>query len=157
MPPWADQWAAYGLSVMGDWGLEEHHITYAESLAERFGLLVRSESQRRETLYSSLTRGPEARAAGMGTWVEGLTSLWLLAGEDERLAHIRGDIAERAMCGAGMLQDRQVGEDEAGDYARPDIAAGAWFDEGLTRMDDQQHAISGLMRTRTILQEQGAE
>lgn len=156
-PPWADQWASYGLSVMANWGLEEHHIEYAESLAERFGLLIRSESQRRDSLYSSLTRGPEARAAGMGTWVEGLTSLWILAGEDDRLSHIRDDIAERAVCGAGMLQDRQVEDSEAEEYARPDIARGAWFDEGVTRMDDQQHAISGLILTQAIIEERSAE
>ncbi len=42
---------------------------------------------------------------------------------------------------------RQVTEEEAAAYPQPDIARGAWFRAGETRMDDQQHAFSGLLYT----------
>jgi hypothetical protein len=152
-PPWADQWAAYGLAEMAGWPVEEHHITYAESLAERFGFLVRVESQRGDTWLLKEIHGPRTRAAGHGTWVEGLTSLYRLAAADERFAHLRGDIGDRAICGAGMLVDRQVGAADAARYEDPGLAEGAWFTQDITRMDDQQHALSGLILTVGILEE----
>lgn len=150
-PPWADQWAAYGLSEMADWPLSDEQLAYARRLAERFGLLIRAESQRTESWWSELWHGRQARAAGMGTWVEGLTSLWLLAETDPRMADMRDKIAERAACGAGMLYERQVTAEEAHGGARPELLEGAWFTEGVTRMDDQQHALSGLIRSVDII------
>lgn len=156
-PPWADQWAAYGLGEMAEWGLAEHHIAYAESLAERFGFLVRADAQRRDGDFSRWLRGRHARAAGAGTWVEGLTSLWVLAGTDPRLAHLREDIGERAICAAGKLVARQVDAEEARGFRSPAIAEGAWFTDDVTRMDDQQHALSGILRTLPILEERDRE
>jgi hypothetical protein len=157
-PPWADQWAAYGFAEMATWPdakenppLTDSEVTYVRSLAERFGFLVRFESQRTGSWWSDLIRGREARAAGMGTWVEGLDSLWLVAGADPRLADLREKIGERAVCSAGMLDDRQTTANEAASYRSPGIANGAWFRNGNTRMDDQQHALSGLLRSRAIL------
>lgn len=150
-PPWADQWAAYGLAEMADWPLDDSNITYARSLADRFGFLVRVESQRRDTQFSKLIHGRQARAAGMGTWVEGLDSLWRLASADPRMADMRDKIGERAACGAGMLAERQVTTAEAAIRERPAVSEGAWFTEGVTRMDDQQHAASALLRSRAIL------
>ncbi len=151
-PPWADQWAAYGLAQMADWPLDDSNIRYARSLAERFGFLVRVESQRRDTAFSKLVQGRQARAAGMGTWVEGLDSLWRLASADPRMADMRDKIGERAACGAGMLAARQVTASDAATHPRPDLSEGAWFTGGVTRMDDQQHAASGLLRSRIVLE-----
>ena len=156
-PPWADQWAAYGLGEMAEWGvLSDGNIAYARSLAERFGFLVRTESQRAGGWWPELIRGRQARAAGAGTWVEGLNSLYVLASIDRRMADLREAIAERALCGAGMLAERQVTADELGGYDRPGIAEGAWFTKGATRMDDQQHALSALLLTGAILREERA-
>lgn len=156
-PPWADQWAAYGLAEMADWGvLSDGNIAYARALAERFGFLVRVESRRTPGWWSKLLRGPEGRAAGAGTWVEGLAALYRLASADARMAGQRDAIAARAVCMAGILAERQVTADELGGYDRPDIAEGAWFTGGKTRMDDQQHALSGLLMTAGILREGGA-
>ena len=162
-PPWADQWSAYGFAEMAAWPdavpagktpLTDTNVAYARTLAERFGFLMRVESQRRDNWFSRLTHGPEARSAGMATWVEGLDSLWRLAGKDSRLADLRPKIAERALCGAGMLVDRQVvGGDRV--KAHPVEALGAWFTDGKTRMDDQQHALSGLLAAAVILRERG--
>lgn len=150
-PPWADQWAAYGLGEMAGWGLKDHHITYARSLAERFGLLVRAESQRDDSRVSKLLLGRQARAAGMGTWVEGLTSLHHLATVDPRMASMAPKIAERIACSAGMLAERQYGADDEETSTNPARITGAWFTEDLTRMDDQQHALSGLLASAPIL------
>ncbi len=155
-PPWADQWAAYGLAEMADWPLAEHHAAYARSLAERFGFLVRVESQRTGGELNARLHGVRSRAAGLGTWVEGLTSLWRLARADERLADLEPKIAERAICGAALLADRQTTDAGAGGAARAELVRGAWFRDGVTRMDDQQHALSGLALTRAILASRGA-
>jgi hypothetical protein len=149
-PPWADQWAAYGLSEMREWPISDAQAGYARSLAERFGFLIRVESQRSDQFLLEQVHGPKTRAAGHGTWVEGLTSLYLLAEADDRLADLRPDLRERIDCGAGMLVDRQVTPAEARQYDDPSIADGAWFSKGITRMDDQQHALSGLIRAAVI-------
>ncbi|MBI5948119.1 MAG: hypothetical protein HY875_08270 [Chloroflexi bacterium] len=162
-PPWADQWAAYGLAEMADWplppgappNLNDDNIRYARDLAARFGFLVRAESQRRDTWWSKAIHGRQARAAGMGTWVEGLTSLWRFARIDPRMAADAPKLAERAVCAAGLLAERQVTAATAQRYARPSLVEGAWFTDGVTRMDDQQHAISGLLRTEAIVQSWG--
>ncbi len=149
-PPWADQWAAYGLAEMASWPLEDHHIAYARSLAERFGLLVRVESQRRDNWLSKLIHGRQARASGMGTWVEGLASLHRIALSDPRMSDLEPKIAERVACGAGMLAARQYSPAEAARYDEPGSVEGAWFTEGVTRMDDQQHALSALLYSAPI-------
>ncbi|MDE2935081.1 MAG: hypothetical protein OXS47_14590 [Chloroflexota bacterium] len=150
-PPWPDQWAAYSLSEMADWPLKEHHIEYARALAQRFGFLIRVESQRTGGVINEPFHGRQTRAAGLGTWVEGLTSMWRLASTDERLASLEPKLAERAICGAGILASRQVSSDASGAWPSPALAAGAWFRDGITRMDDQQHALSGLALTQAIL------
>lgn len=160
-PPWADQWAAHGLAEMAAWPgsgphLNEANVTYARSLAQRFGFLVRVESQRRDSGISDLIHGRQARAAGMGTWGEGLDSLWRLAGLDSRLADVKAKIGERAVCTAGMLAQRQVRPDDPN--TGPDVPrTGGWFTEGVTRMDDQQHALSALLRSRDILDSRSKE
>ena len=150
-PPWADQWAAYGFGEMASWGLTESDVRYLEALAARFGLLVRTESARRDTVLSRLFRGRQARAAGMGTWGEGLAGLRQAADADPRLAHLRPAIDERLACVAGMLRDRQVSGTRAAAAPAPVRATGAWFTEGVTRMDDQQHALSALLLASLIL------
>ncbi len=150
-PPWADQWAAYGLAEMADDGLSDAQIAYARGLAGRFGLLVRTEAQRQAGSLGTFVRGGQARAAGAGTWVEGLAALWRLASSDARMADLRPKIEERLACAAGILAGRQVDEAEAAAYPQPGLALGAWFRDGETRMDDQQHAFSGLLYTLDAL------
>jgi hypothetical protein len=150
-PPWADQWAAYGLGEMATWELQDYHVEYARGLAERFGFLIRVESQRRDNWFSKALHGRQARAAGMGTWVEGLTSLHQLASVDPRMADMEAKLAERIECGAGMLAERQVSAEEANRSADAARTLGAWFTDDITRMDDQQHALSGLLRAAPIL------
>lgn len=152
-PPWADQWAAYGLGEMASWPPSDANIAYARTLADRFGFLVRVESGRKDNWWSDVLRGPRARGAGMGTWIEGLDSLWRLASVDPRMADMKDAIGDRAICGAGMLADRQVTKAQAASSPRPDLREGGWFTNNVTRMDDQQHSLSAVLRARDIIDE----
>ncbi len=149
--PWPDQWAAYTLAEMGPWGLEDHHVAYARELAGQFGIQVRWDAQTQGP--AGLTHGPITSAAGFGTLIEGLNSLYRLAGDDARMVDLRDELAERLACGAGRLAERQVTAD---DVRSPESAvreAGAWFSDDATRVDDQQHAASGLIRSAAVLAE----
>jgi hypothetical protein len=141
--PWPDQWAAYLLAELGRPHLGARHIVYARALAERFGMLVRVESQKDG--WPAAFVDPRARGAGLGVWVEALGSLGRLAAVDDRLADLRPALADRLACGAALLVERQVDDAAAQAFAAPDLVRGAWFREGVTRMDDQQHALSGLL------------
>lgn len=154
-PPLNDHWAAYGLAEMAEWGLRDEEVEYARRLAARFGLLIRLESQREHGLLGGpgrLIRGREARAAALGTWVEGMAALGRLAASDPRMSDLRPLIEERLAVGAAILADRQIDDEEAARYARPDLVRGAWVARGETRMDDQQHALSGLLFAAELLE-----
>jgi hypothetical protein len=144
--PWPDQWAAYSLGEMADWGLEDHHVDYARRLLERYGLLVRFDAQR-GSLYGSITHGPAPRGGGTGTWLEGMGALRPLVVTDARLQDLAEPLAETLACGAARLAERRV---VPGDGVS-DREAGAWFYDDLTRMDDQQHAASGLLLAEPVL------
>jgi hypothetical protein len=147
--PWADQWAAYTLAEMAPHGLAEHHVTYARALAERFGMLVRTESQKDSWPVAFVD--PRARGGGIGVWLEGLGSLSAVAARDPRLDDLREPLADRLACGAGILADRQEDAADAADWPAPERVEGAWFRDDVTRMDDQQHALSGLLLAAGLL------
>ncbi len=142
-PPWPDQWAAYALAEMAEWNLDEHHLIYAQRLAGRFGQMIRWDAQREGV--AELSHLPMPRGGGYGTILEGLGALEWLWLNDPRLADAEsgnarsGDdgalIRERLECGAARLVDAQD-------------ADGAWYYDDQTRVDDQQHAISGLLMAR---------
>ncbi|MCB0997393.1 MAG: hypothetical protein KDB21_20010 [Acidimicrobiales bacterium] len=151
--PWPDQWAAYSLQEMGDWGLSDDHIDYAERIAAQFGTMVRWEAQQTSTVATlwlgALLHGPEPSAAGQGTWLEGLGMLWELSLRDERLGHLQDDLEERLLCSAARLAGHQVTEARPGEDPTPVV--GAWFTDGETRVDHQQHALSGLLFAERVL------
>ena len=147
--PWPDQWAAYLLAEMAPWGLDERQIGYARALAERFGALLRVESQKSGWFVPFVD--PRARGAGLGVWAEGLGSLTRLAAADSRLADLRPALEERLACGAGMIAERQVDAAGAAGFPEPALVQGAWFRDDLTRMDDQQHALSGLLAAAGLI------
>jgi hypothetical protein len=142
-PPWPDQWAAYLLGELAPRGLDDDQAEYARALGERFGMLIRSESQKDSRPH--VVVDPRARAAGLGVWVEGLGSIGRVAEVDPRLADLRPVLAERLECGAGILADRQVQDG-------PSQERGAWFRDDITRMDDQQHALSALLASAGLLE-----
>lgn len=134
-PPLNDHWGSYGFAEMGAWdrpNVTDEEARYAGELYGRFSLLIRNESARDQSWIAGLTHGPARRSAALGTWVEGQTALARLARSDDRVAPLGDRILTSARCGAGVLVERQADD-------------GAWYARGETRMDDQQHAISGLL------------
>ena len=95
------------------------------------------------------------RGGGYGVISEALTGWWLTARAEPRLAGLREPIAERATCIAGLAMEAQSDSEDAADSARPERVKGAWFLDGETRMDDQQHALAGLLRTIPIVEARG--
>jgi small neutral amino acid transporter SnatA (MarC family) len=55
---------------------------------------------------------------------------------------------------AGLAIRTQSDAEDAARYPRPARVEGAWFRDGETRMDDQQHALAGLLRTIPIARAQ---
>jgi hypothetical protein len=78
-------------------------------------------------------------------WLEGLGSLAFAASVDPRLADLEEPLSDRLVCGAGILAERQETAGDAADWPNPELVEGAWFRDDVTRMDDQQHALSGLL------------
>jgi small neutral amino acid transporter SnatA (MarC family) len=158
-PPIPDHWAAYGLAETvafpeRDGSLTAAEAAYARRQAGLFGSQVRWISQRAGP-WGAAVRGPFVpRGGGYGVIGEALTGLWLAAGADARLEPIRPDVAERARCVAGLAVDAQSDAAEAAGFAEPDRVRGAWFRDGTTRMDDQQHALAALLRTIPIVEAQ---
>jgi hypothetical protein len=150
-PPLADQWTGYALGEMAGWGLSDQQIDYARSLAARFGFRSRIEAERQGSWYGHAVRGRHARGAGSGTWIEGMAGLWRASQQDPRLADLAAPLKERAVCVSGIMAANQVSPKKAASYGNPTVAAGAWFSQGVTRMDDQQHTLSGLMFTLDAL------
>jgi hypothetical protein len=134
-----DHWAAYGLAELArTTGLSGVEASYARRLAGYFGTMTRAESQVEGGGALRWVYGGTMSGAGLGTVGEATAALRRLAGRDERLADLRDDLDERARCVGGLLAARQV---RAG---RPE-GRGAWFQDGYTQMDDQQHAVSALL------------
>jgi small neutral amino acid transporter SnatA (MarC family) len=155
-PPIADHWAAYGLAdtvafpERGRPPLTQDELAYARRQAELFGGEVRWISQRLGP-WGGLVRGPHLpRGGGYGVIGEGLAGLWQAALRDPRLADLRPPIAERATCNAGLATRAQSGREDGA--ARPARVDGAWFRDGETRMDDQQHALAALVRAIPIVE-----
>jgi small neutral amino acid transporter SnatA (MarC family) len=159
-PPIPDHWAAYGLSETVEFPergrppLTDHELAYARRQAELFGLQARWLGQLHGP-WGGLVRGSAPRGGWYGVIDEALTGLWLTAREEPRLADLRGPIAERAVCVAGLALSAQSDAQVAANAARPERVEGAWFVDGETRMDDQQHALAGLLRTIPIIEAGG--
>jgi small neutral amino acid transporter SnatA (MarC family) len=155
-PPVPDHWAAYGMAETvkfpdrGRPPLTQDEVDYARRQAELFGVQARWVSQRFGP-WGELVRGTYTpRGGGYGVISEALTGWWLAAGAEPRLADLRPAIAERATCTAALAVRAQSDREDAAKAARPGRVEGAWFIDGETRMDDQQHALAGLLRTIPI-------
>ena len=157
-PPIPDHWAAYGQAETVEFPergrppLTEDEVGYARRQAELFGFQARWLGQLFGP-WGGLVRGSyEPRGGWYGVVGEALTGWWLTAREEPRLADLREPIAERATCVAGLAVSEQSDGEDAADAARPERVEGAWFVDGETRMDDQQHALAGLLRTIPIVE-----
>ena len=160
-PGIADHWAAYGLadtvqSRAGTRPLTEDELSYARRQAELFGGQTRWVSERFGPWGGLVRPGGVPRGGGYGVIGEGLTGLWHVANEDPRLADLQAPIAARASCIAGLAVRAQSDREDAASADRPGRVEGAWFRDGETRMDDQQHALAGLLRTIPIVEASGS-
>jgi small neutral amino acid transporter SnatA (MarC family) len=145
-PPIPDHWAAYGVSeTVQSRPLTEDEVRYARRQAELFGIQARLLAQGQGPLGGLVRAGYAPRGGWYGVIGEALTGWWLAAQRDPRLADLRAPLAERATCIAGMAMRVQS---DAG----PERVEGAWFFDGETRMDDQQHALAALLRTIPIVE-----
>jgi small neutral amino acid transporter SnatA (MarC family) len=157
-PPIPDHWAAYGVSETVEFPergrppLTGPELDYARRQAELFGVQARWLSQRSGP-WGGVVRGSyEPRGGWYGVIGEALTGWWLTAQEEPRLADLRDPLADRATCIAGLAVSAQSDAEDAANAARPERVAGAWFRDGETRMDDQQHALAALLRTIPIVE-----
>jgi hypothetical protein len=141
-----DHWAAYGFAELGASSPEE--LEYLRLLAGDFGVMTRFESTRQGSGPGAWLRGPDALGAGVGALGEGLGSLWRLSEHEPGLADLRDDLDERLTCVAGLLVARQADADDAARSPRPELVEGAWFKDGATLLDDQQHTLSALLMAR---------
>lgn len=157
-PPIPDHWAAYGAAETvefperGSPPLTEDELRYARRQAELFGFQARWLAHYHGPWGGVVRGGYEPRGGWYGVVGEALTGWWMTALAEPRLADLRGPIADRATCVAGLAIHEQSDAEEAADAARPERVEGAWFTDGETRMDDQQHALAGLLRTIPIVQ-----
>jgi small neutral amino acid transporter SnatA (MarC family) len=155
-PPVPDHWAAYGmaetaeLSRRGGSPLSDDELAYARRQAELFGVQARWLAQRYGPWGELVRPGYEPRGGWYGVIDEALTNWWLAARIEPGLADLRGAIDERATCIAGLAMRAQSDAADAASATRPGRVKGAWFRDGETRMDDQQHALAGLLRTIPI-------
>lgn len=83
------------------------------------------------------------RGGGYGVNGEALTRLWHAAQAEPRLSSLQTQLGERAQCVAGLAVDAQSRTGSS-------KVRGAWFRDGETRMDDQQHAMSAILGTIPI-------
>lgn len=138
VPPTSDHWASYAYGDLGD-RMTPLQVAHAERLVGLIGIQVRGESTRWAGGLQQTIRGGPAVGSGLGTLGEAGAGL---------LRALDGDAAaglpERMRCVAGMLVARQVVSDDP-------AVAGAWFTDGVTRMDDQQHALSALLLNRSVI------
>jgi hypothetical protein len=150
-PPHTDQWSAYGFAEMRDWApLDVEHRAYIRKLSDKYHDRLERELEHEARRVGDGSRPPDetvtqARGAAFGTTVEALASLWRLASVDPGLGDLAAPLRADLICGARILTARQNGTAAADEWARPDVVRGAWFDEDVTRVDDQQHAMSGVL------------
>ena len=157
-PALPDHWAAYGAAETvefperGDPPLTEAEADYGRRQAELFGSATRWVSQQFGPWGEVVRGGDTPRGGGYGVISEALTGWWLVAQGEPRLADLSEPIAERATCIAGLAMEEQSDAEDAAGAASPERVEGAWFLDGETRMDDQQHALAGLLRTIPIVE-----
>jgi len=142
-----DHWASYGFDSLGgsSTAIEER---YVQLLAADFAVMTRVESTRTNEGLRRWLRWGQALGAGLGALGEGVAGMYRLSATEEVLRDDRVALAEHLRCRGGMLVQRQTTPDESLADPRPALSAGAWFRDGVTQVDDQQHTLSALLTIR---------
>jgi small neutral amino acid transporter SnatA (MarC family) len=152
-PEVADHWAGYGLAETAAYReLTDDEVDYARRQAGLFGAQARW-IEARFGPWGGVARGsPIPRGGGYGVINEGFTGLWHAARADARLADLQDPIASRTGCIAGLAIEAQADAAEAASAPKPSRVEGAWFRDGETRMDDQQHTLAAMLRAVPVLE-----
>jgi len=152
-PPISDHWGAYAFETMSRWPqpptLDSEAIGWIDRQLWMLGLQTRYESQRVGGI-TRLTRGDVALPAGVGTLGEAYGAWLRLDSRINFLGERREIVEQRAMCVTSLLVERQT-RASAGEPADP-MSAGAWFRQGVSQVDDQQHPLATLLSTLDWIQ-----
>ena len=158
-PPLADHWSGYGLASAAESPsrpagepLTDAELEFVKRQGGLIGQRVRSIAQRFGPWGVAVRGTFTPRGGGYGVFGEGLAGLWRAAQLDDRLESERDVLGERALCIAGLSIEAQSDAEDAAQYPDPGKVEGAWFIDDLTRMDDQQHALSALLFAVPILE-----
>ena len=113
-PPIPDHWAAYGMAETvkfperGQPPLTGDELAYARRQAELFGIQARYLAQIYGPWGRVVRPGYIPRGGWYGVIDEAFTGWWLVSRADPRMADMRGAVAERATCIAGLAIDDQA-------------------------------------------------
>ena len=143
-----DHWLSYALAERGR-PLSPTEVNYTERLAGDFAVMRRVEATRSEDGLQGFMRYGHALGAGVGAMGEGIGGLWRVGRTGIALGDDVEALSGHMQCVAAILVDRQVRSDMV-EFDRV-AELGAWFKNGVTQMDDQQHSISALIAAREIL------
>ncbi len=157
VPDISEHWGAYGFALIRSWPdpspntFSDREVAWIRRQMGIGSIQVRYDSQRTDEGLFLLLRGHRAPASGMGTVAEALGGWYRTAAAEPRLTGDVDRLAERLACGAGLLVDRQVTAAESLAFPNPGMVRGAVITSGEGRMDDQQHALSGVLAARDAL------
>ena len=162
MPDVSDHWAAYGLSVVAAWPDADPAHPLPDALVplmeRQSGVLGPADplgepALRRLAQHRSCGAATPSRPAwaasvraspGCGAWPRPIPASTTLADA----------LGDRATCAAGMVAARQITAAAGGRLPRARVGSqGAWFHGGLTRMDDEQHTLSAMVRSLAIAEQ----
>jgi hypothetical protein len=151
VPDLGDHWMAYALSEIVRWPdpvaarLTPEELTWGRKQMGIVGVMTRFESQRTESWTDRVRRGGISITSAVGTHGEALSGWVAVAEAEPSLRPQLANVATSAQCNAGLLSVRQVTEARALEAPDPSKVEGGWLWHGVTRMDDQQHALSALV------------
>lgn len=150
VPDLGDHWMSYAMSEIVRWPdpigaqLTDEELAWGRKQMGIVGVMTRFESQRTDGWLDHLRRGDVSIGSAVGTHGEALNGWVLVAGREPSLRPQLANVVATTQCNAGLLAERQVTPGEAAGVADPVKVQGAWLWQGVTQMDDQQHALSAL-------------
>ena len=156
VPDMADHWAAYAFAESTLWSepanFDEVAVSWARKQMGISSVMIRYEAQRTNGAPDVWLRGSTAVGSAVGTHGEAMNG-WIrffaaLDADDPIVDSGRARLA----CNVGTLVDRRVDEDESRSFVRPGRVAGSWLWFGVTQVDDQQHALSAIVGSESLLE-----
>lgn len=154
VPDMSDHWAAYAMAEMTQWltpiVFTDIELAWARKQMGMASIMVRYESQISGSGVNQLLRGHTAIGAAAGTHGEALAGWARLALAKDDFAGSVSALDQRLSCNNSLLIKRQVSQNESQTYLQPSRVVGAWLSNGVTQVDDQQHAMSAILQTNIV-------